>query len=98
MMWESRSASARISSAGPRANAVSTPVFKPSKLEMRAWPVNPAHQGFGIRKALSAEIDQSAVPILRRERTSLIPGLDINDCAGLQRLAHGDAQQRIRLA
>src|SRR4029079_6190178 len=40
-MWESLSASARILSVGLRAKAVSIPVFKSSKLEMRAWPVNP---------------------------------------------------------
>jgi hypothetical protein len=33
---------------------------------MRALPVNPTPQGFGIRKAVFAKIDQSAVPILRK--------------------------------
>ena len=69
-----------------RAEGVTVPVFKAIKLEMRAYPVKPAHETSDCG-------DPAAAGSL--SKASLVPDLNINNFARFQRLAEANPQERI---
>src|SRR5205807_3631840 len=98
-MWESRSASARIWSLEPRANAVTVSVFKAIKLETRAKPVKPAGlQGATAWAAVGSKVDGWEAVTPGNASSLRVPDLNINNFTRAHRLADREPQQRVCLA